>query len=245
MTPALIATVAALAATTTGLAVWVRHLRRALHTHTTDPLTGLPTRRAFYRRAARLLGHPHTTVALLDMNGFKALNDRHGHAAGDRALAVTAARLQDHFGPRALISRLGGDEFAVVFHAATPAAAQRQIILMQAELAPDVHLPHALGGGTVQLRAAVGAVHLGRVPNPTISDALHHADGLMYRAKHAATGPRYVLEHPTQLTHATPKPVARQRAHGPCTTLRATRAAAVTNQHATTTQQTPTATTSR
>lgn len=85
----------------------------------TDSLTGIPNRRAFERRFGDVLrgaaadGQP-LSVALMDLNGFKALNDTEGHAAGDRVLKECASLWSAELRPTDVIARLGGDEFAVL-----------------------------------------------------------------------------------------------------------------------------------
>jgi len=89
-------------------------LGRRLTAARRDPLSGLWTRAAFERAALRILGSQmHTAVVLVDLDGFKALNDRFGHAAGDAAIRATAASLTDAVSsyPGAVVGRLGGDEF--------------------------------------------------------------------------------------------------------------------------------------
>jgi diguanylate cyclase (GGDEF)-like protein len=87
---------AAVAAGVPVVAGWSAHwvwLRGRLTAARRDPLTGLWTREAFTRRAARLLRDPRAVVVLADVDHFKQVNDTHGHAAGDALLAATAARL--------------------------------------------------------------------------------------------------------------------------------------------------------
>ncbi len=85
-----------------------------------DPLTGLPNRRAIERRLARAIERAgrHGTqlaVGMLDLDDFKPVNDRWGHAAGDALLQQIAARLTERMRGSDLLGRLGGDEFVVVF----------------------------------------------------------------------------------------------------------------------------------
>lgn len=202
------------------VAAYALTLRRQLRQHRRDPLTGLPTRAAFTRAARRRIQRDHltTTVALLDLNNFKPLNDTYGHAAGDYVLAVVADRLREHFAmSEALICRLGGDEFAVVFrqqrHMVAPV-----LLNLAKRLAKVITLPEAFSTQPVQVTASIGAVHLGATRHATLSAALHHADGLMYQAKREAkrdhTG--VVVETPECLhSVGTTTPVARQRWHGP------------------------------
>jgi diguanylate cyclase (GGDEF)-like protein len=85
----------------------------------TDPLTGCLNRRGFEQGAAEAIGvaaaaGSSLTVVLVDLDGFKQVNDTSGHAAGDQVLRDVTSRLTDASGPGGLIGRLGGDEFAVV-----------------------------------------------------------------------------------------------------------------------------------
>ncbi|HMT44181.1 MAG TPA: diguanylate cyclase, partial [Chakrabartia sp.] len=98
-------------------------LQNDMHTlATTDPLTGLLNRRAlqdmFEDELAQAEGADGPVVALLDLDGFKPVNDRHGHGAGDELLRDLARRLQATAGARAHVARLGGDEFAILIKAA-------------------------------------------------------------------------------------------------------------------------------
>jgi diguanylate cyclase (GGDEF)-like protein len=91
-------------------------LRRAANR---DPLTGLVNRRVLWDRAGyEIVRHRRTdstfVVVMLDLDGFKALNDRHGHAAGDRMLCMVARALTDVLREQDTVARLGGDEFCVI-----------------------------------------------------------------------------------------------------------------------------------
>ncbi|WP_256103726.1 GGDEF domain-containing protein [Streptomyces sp. ODS05-4] len=100
--------------------VW---MRRRLTVARRDPLSGLPTRAAFESTAAHTLArHQHVAVLLVDLDGFKAVNDRYGHAAGDAVIRATAGSLQEGVADRrgAVVARLGGDEFAAVVPLVNP-----------------------------------------------------------------------------------------------------------------------------
>jgi diguanylate cyclase (GGDEF)-like protein/PAS domain S-box-containing protein len=94
-------------------------MRRWEEAALTDVLTGVPNRRAFDHmfddalKAAEASGQP-LALALMDLNGFKALNDTEGHAAGDRVLKESAALWLQELRPTDVLARLGGDEFAVL-----------------------------------------------------------------------------------------------------------------------------------
>lgn len=94
------------------------HLSEANLTHLAqhDVLTGLPNRALFDERLQSALAHPEriTTVMLLDLDGFKTVNDSMGHAAGDALLATVARRLASALRPGDTVARLGGDEFTIL-----------------------------------------------------------------------------------------------------------------------------------
>jgi len=94
----------------------------------TDPLTGLPNRRTFFARlGAELGGDPSDsiTVAVLDVNGLKQLNDEFGHGAGDEALVRISEMLSAGVRDHDTVARIGGDEFAILFPGAPLLAAER------------------------------------------------------------------------------------------------------------------------
>ncbi|MEV4558296.1 GGDEF domain-containing protein [Kitasatospora sp. NPDC049285] len=161
------------------LAGWAAHgtlLARRLATARRDPLTGLLTRDGFTARAERLIrSHPErTTVLLIDLDEFKAINDTHGHAAGDAVLAATARRLDTWCGTDGLAARLGGDEFAAV-------------VLDAADRVPDLRgllqRPVAFGTSLLAVGASVGTSHPATL---LLTEALSAADRQMYASKPGA-----------------------------------------------------------
>ncbi|MFJ2724663.1 GGDEF domain-containing protein [Streptomyces collinus] len=159
---------------------WAVHggmLTRRLASARRDPLTGLHTRAGFTARAERLLAkHPGALVVLVDLDDFKAINDTHGHAAGDTVLTATARRLNAWCGRHGIAARLGGDEFAAIVSdpARTPGLRALQAALDQ----PTEHEGHAL-----PVSASVGSCHRPHLPVPSLTDALSAADASMYAAK--------------------------------------------------------------
>ncbi|MFZ5830423.1 MAG: GGDEF domain-containing protein [Planctomycetota bacterium] len=116
----------------------------------TDPLTGLPNRRAFDDELTRSVArwqrrHVPFAVAMVDMDHFKRLNDRHGHLAGDQALRLAADVLRREAGDEAVVARVGGEEFAVLlphassFEAQQVAAALREAVANEPLLLDDSH----------------------------------------------------------------------------------------------------------
>lgn len=118
-----------------------------------DPLTGLANRATF--RAAlegMLAAKQRGTLVLVDLDGFKAANDRHGHAMGDALLIEAARRLREVVRPADLVSRLGGDEFAVLaFGAAVEGAAA-----LAERLRQSLRRPLQIGGVDMPLSGSLG-----------------------------------------------------------------------------------------
>lgn len=146
-----------------------------------DALTRLPNRSAFYRRLDALHDE-HRAVGLLylDLDGFKAINDRLGHAAGDEVLVAVAARLQATTRPADLVARLGGDEFAVVV---PPPVTAESLAQLADRLRAHIGEPIAVRGSPqpVAVGASIGVVLApdGAEPDPLV----RLADEGMYRAK--------------------------------------------------------------
>lgn len=147
-----------------------------------DPLTGLLNRRAFRRQTRSLLARRYETdrylvVALLDLDDFKALNDAHGHLAGDRALVAVADALRATATPTAVITRSGGEEFLIADVASSPRAALRYQDVCDAIAALPMHVRASVGTAYTELTG----------PTQTHDAAVDHliaaADNAMYRAK--------------------------------------------------------------
>lgn len=168
-----------------GWALHARALRRRLHVARRDPLTGLRTRDAFARRATRLLKDPRAIVVLADVDRFKQINDRHGHAAGDALLKATAERLAHHAGRSGVAGRLGGDEFAAVFIDEHGAASDLFAFLHGALARPVDGLDP-----DVATTVSLGWVRAADCPGEDLSTLLRRADEAMYAAKQARSGLR-------------------------------------------------------
>jgi diguanylate cyclase (GGDEF)-like protein/PAS domain S-box-containing protein len=153
----------------------------------TDPLTGLANRRALERTLEAALGRAGArarTVGLLmiDLDGFKAVNDTHGHAAGDEALREVARRLKRSVRERDLVARLGGDEFVVVL---TDLGGRSGAVKDSMErITEALREPIAFNRASVTLGAAMGVATF---PDDggNAADLLAHADRGMYAAKAA------------------------------------------------------------
>ncbi len=155
-----------------------------------DPLTGLPNRALFRARLDRAVrAGASGALLLLDLDGFKQVNDSQGHEAGDRLLVELGARLRGAARADDTVARLGGDEFVILVTAAADAEplAERLVGLL-AE-------PVELGGGPVRLGCSVGISFLG--PGATSDVVLRQADLAMYRAKACGRG-RYAVARPAR-----------------------------------------------
>lgn len=141
-----------------------------------DPLTGLNNRRGMYARAAELIhnnGSAILVAAIVDLDRFKGLNDRHGHEEGDLALKAVARALADCIGPGDIAARLGGDEFSAL-----------AVVGSDAEAAEFVdRLRDALQDIADAVTTSVGIV-CRRLPlQDHVDSVLRHADRAMYEAK--------------------------------------------------------------
>jgi diguanylate cyclase (GGDEF)-like protein len=154
-----------------------------------DELTGLPNRLGLREpldvvaeRAAE--GGPRCAVMLLDFDGFKAINDTLGHAAGDELLRVLADRLARIAYGRALVARLGGDEFAVL---TTGSVSERDAMTLARLLLTAFDQPVAVGESRLRVGGSLG-IALGPRHGMTGSDLMRNADIAMYAAKQSGGG---------------------------------------------------------
>jgi diguanylate cyclase (GGDEF)-like protein len=146
-----------------------------------DPLTEIANRRAFFESAAALWGFTQRekmpfSIAYLDVDEFKQLNDRYGHAAGDRLLAVTAASIRQALRGMDVVARMGGDEFALLLPAAEKETAA-QIVDRVRRLLDEAVRQH---GWAVTF--SVGLVTFFPPLRP-LSEMIQAADTALYRAK--------------------------------------------------------------
>ena len=164
---------------------------------TTDALTGLPNRRHFGEQAAVALEHVKrygSTAAMLmvDLDGFKAINDRIGHHAGDRVLRCVGEKIRSRLRAADLVARLGGDEFAVLL----PETAEPAV----GAIAEDLRVliagcSHRAGDEDLRVAGTVGIAILDRAAGENVDQLLRRADRALLEAK-AAGGDRYVVDGP-------------------------------------------------
>lgn len=148
---------------------------------THDPLTGAVNRRTMFAALERAVAvRTPVTVLFADLNGFKAVNDAHGHQVGDELLQVVAARLRGVVRPDDVVARYGGDEFVVL---ATGLGAEAAAGLAQ-RCRAALGTPVWVSGLQLPIGASVGLAHADR---PADAEALlASADAAMYQAKRSA-----------------------------------------------------------
>jgi diguanylate cyclase (GGDEF)-like protein len=148
-----------------------------------DPLTEIRNRRGFARELARSLAYVkrYGTSAVLiyvDLDGFKWVNDRHGHAAGDAVLKAVAATLVRHVRTSDVVARVGGDEFAVLLWNVGGATAAAKVAALEAAVYAT---PVRWNASTLAVGASAGMTALGALDTP--AEVLARADAAMYARK--------------------------------------------------------------
>jgi diguanylate cyclase (GGDEF)-like protein len=156
----------------------------ALH----DALTGLPNQRYFCQRLEMALASgesPPRVVAVLfiDLNGFKGINDAHGHATGDRLLQIIADRLNHSMRAEDMVCRLGGDEFACLLSGISD---RRRLSRVATKICTVLAAPVSIGKIRLAATASIG-IALSPADGTTAKSLVDHADSAMYRAKHCET----------------------------------------------------------
>lgn len=167
----------------------VRLQAQLQHNAEHDPLTDLPNRALFTERVRQALSgrrttDPGTAVLFIDLDGFKGVNDRLGHQAGDELLILAAHRLQDSVRAGDTAARLGGDEFAAIVlgdGGGDQRAREYQVHEIADRLRLKLSQPYRIDGNDVRVAASIGVAFA--EPGITPTDLMRNADLAMYRAK--------------------------------------------------------------
>ncbi|MFP3713777.1 diguanylate cyclase domain-containing protein [Puerhibacterium sp. TATVAM-FAB25] len=166
---------------------YLRELERLAYL---DPLTGLLNRRRLAESLETTLQEARgagtgVAVLYLDLDGFKQVNDDHGHAVGDALLQVVADRLRTRLGDGELVARLGGDEFLVIVPGVGRESGRAEAERLADELAEALAEPATTDRGTVDVRVSIG-VSAYPQDGASFDRLVHAADQRMYRTKHGA-----------------------------------------------------------
>ncbi|MCF4167437.1 GGDEF domain-containing protein [Zavarzinia compransoris] len=150
----------------------------------TDALTGLGNRRLFFEEGEQVhqraaLSHETMSVLMIDIDHFKAVNDRYGHAVGDHVLRTVAERCRVTIRIGDLIARMGGEEFAVLL----PSTSRREAQIIADRLRRIVAAtPVEVGPLSLSIWVSIGGATADK-PSETVDDLLQRADEALYRAK--------------------------------------------------------------
>lgn len=157
-----------------------------------DPLTKLANRRLISVHVGKTLANAqrhglHGALMVMDLDGFKPINDRHGHEAGDAVLVEISQRLQAIVRTEDIVGRLGGDEFVVVLsnlgRQSDEALARSKFVAKR--LLDTVVKPVEYNGETLSVSASIGIRFIDLDPNITADTLINEADAAMYQAKKA------------------------------------------------------------
>jgi diguanylate cyclase (GGDEF)-like protein len=164
---------------------------RALH----DPLTGLPNRTYFLEQLEAGLARSarrglRVGVLFLDLDGFKSVNDNHGHSAGDAVLAAVAVRLEGIIRPSDTLARFGGDEFVLLCE---DLAGVGDVAALAGRLVKEMEAPFEIGDGHISVGLSIGIVSARGGKGASAEALIRDADRMMYRAKRQAS-PYELLE---------------------------------------------------
>ncbi|MCB9740831.1 MAG: diguanylate cyclase [Deltaproteobacteria bacterium] len=167
---------------------------------TTDPLTGLHNRDAFFERAAYAVDHPgagQLWVLMLDVDRFKSINDSYGHAAGDDVLRHVATAMRAEVPEALSVARLGGEEFAVLFEVDGERTARDVGLRVQRAIG---RMDVDVGIARARITASAGLSQVNREPEagggrlaPPIEAALARADAALYASKGAGRDQVHIL----------------------------------------------------
>jgi len=154
-----------------------------------DSLTGLPNRRQFFTTLERSLAraretHSRLAVGLIDLDGFKPVNDLYGHSVGDKLLCLVGERLQSLLDDHIHVARLGGDEFGVIFE---NVASDLQLAGLGRELCAELRQPFVLVDVPLQVGASLGIATFPDLAR-NASEVFEYADYALYQSKRHSPG---------------------------------------------------------
>ena len=154
-----------------------------------DPLTSVTNRRGFFRKLEQLLAVARAddtplTVGVIDLDGFKGVNDIFGHAAGDQLLFQSGARVRALAGPNSVVGRLGGDEFGIIL---TEASQEAEILAIGQKICEALAEPFEVKEGVARIGASIGFASFPEAGD-TAETLFERADYALYHSKHSDRG---------------------------------------------------------
>lgn len=198
------------------LTQWLYWAQRGLaHQVHHDALTGLPNRTLFNKRLDEAMADGRFVLIFLDLDDFKEVNDRFGHAAGDELLRAVGERLSRSIGENDTLARVGGDEFAVLIESDGEHSEQLEGAAERLRIA--LRDPFPVHGSSLRVRASMGLVRSDADGLPQTSDSLlRQADVAMYASKRMGKNTAVVynpaagavVDFPTVLREAGGRPPA-------------------------------------
>lgn len=170
-----------------------------------DALTALPNRRGFFKLfEARLeecrVSHCPLVVGVIDLDGFKAVNDIFGHGAGDQLLTETGERLRKVVGPKAVIGRMGGDEFGLIL---TGVETYEEILLIGRRICAVIAAPYDVKEGVARVTGSIGFASFPQA-GATSQILFERADYALYHSKKNSRGEPVLFsqEHESEIRDA-------------------------------------------
>ena len=152
----------------------------------TDMLTGIGNRRMFFKQGSKMLGEgikdQFTAIVLMDLDGFKKINDTYGHDVGDAVLQTVAKRCEKTVSSFGIVSRLGGDEFVMLMRMSN----HQDIENIVEELRSMISKPMVCVGRHLSIQPSVGVSLL--EPAQSVDEAIHYADLAMYEGRKKCKG---------------------------------------------------------
>lgn len=156
--------------------------RRLAHQVMHDALTGLPNRLLFAQRLDQAMRDGEFGLIFVDLDDFKDVNDRYGHAAGDELLRAVGERLMTCLSDADTLARIGGDEFAILIDVSQSTDTEGPDLVAD-RLRVALREPFLLHGCSVRVRASMGLVHSAGPSTLSSDDLLRQADISMYAGK--------------------------------------------------------------
>lgn len=161
-----------------------------------DALTGLPNRLLFAEHLDRAMRDGPFMLIFIDLDDFKEVNDRFGHAAGDELLCAVGDRLKEHLRRGDTLARIGGDEYAVLI---TDDGDDPEVVADRLQMA--LREPFAVHGASLRVKASMGVVHSDAGgPSQTSDDLLRQADVSMYAGKRLGRNTAVVYDPAQRMT---------------------------------------------